>query len=148
MALCYSESLRPGRSVNWILVVMGFSAHVVTVPGAQPAAYAMGTGPVYEGNVHLTPNLNKIWGILLIPVCAFMAGYGVNLTFAFYRSESFENKVLMEEFLIMRQNYLRRVQYCILWKSVTDRVELVLLGTRNTCRRPADKLRSKEGMQT
>jgi hypothetical protein len=38
----------------------------------------------------------------------------------------------MEEFVIMRHNYVRSLQYWILWNLVTDRVELVLLGTRNT----------------
>jgi hypothetical protein len=111
---------------------MEFSAHIVTIPGAEPAAYTMGTGPFYEGKVHLAPNLRKSWDIPLIPVYVFMAGYGVNLNFTFYRSEIFENKVIMEEFVIMGHNHVRSLQYCILWNLVTDRVELVLLGTRNT----------------
>jgi hypothetical protein len=60
MAICYSESLRSGRSVDRILVVMGFSAHVVTVPGAQPSVYTMGTESFYDGKVHLAPNLRRI----------------------------------------------------------------------------------------
>jgi hypothetical protein len=71
----------------------------------------MGNGSFYEGKVHLAPNLRKSLGIPLIPVCVFMAGYGANLIFIFYRSETAENKVVMEEFVIMRHNYVRSLQY-------------------------------------
>jgi len=49
--LCrHSDSLRTGRSGDWIPMGARFSATFQIGPGAQPASYTMGTGSFPGGN--------------------------------------------------------------------------------------------------
>ena len=88
----YCNSLLTGRSGDQIPVRGGFSAPVQTGPGAHQASYTNCNGSFPEvkrpgSDVNHPASVIKRRGerkgraILLRLLCAFMAGYRVNLTF-------------------------------------------------------------------